>query len=314
MTSVRADPGPVDRDLPAARVVATTLERYRSDARAEVPGMLAGDVEALHQYRVAMRRARGLLTGAKGVIPADRRREASGRLKEMGDLTSPVRDLDVLLEDLPGRLGAVGAEPGQHAVEALRGVLARARVGPYRELCAAVADERGAQLMAAWARAAEVNMVGSRGERALRPAGSVADADLEAAWRRCRRAGDVAAASDDLEHWHDLRKALKRFRYQLESFAPMYTGTALRRVRRDLRSLQDTLGHLQDGRVQQVLLGEAAAAAERHGEEGAAVLARALTARLEADLDATHRRCAEVWARFDTPRTRSDVERLVSGS
>ena len=51
---------------------------------------------------------------------------------------------------------------------------------------------------------------------------------------------------------HALRKRCKELRYLLEVFRPVCDKTAHRRLVKELKSLQDTLGDFQDGEVQRL--------------------------------------------------------------
>ena len=58
------------------------------------------DPEFLHDFRVAVRRARSALTQVKGVFPAAEAEPAKVALSSMTRMTGPARDLDVFLEKL----------------------------------------------------------------------------------------------------------------------------------------------------------------------------------------------------------------------
>ena len=68
--------------------------------------------------------------------------------------------------------------------------------------------------------------------------------------------------SDDV---HALRKRCKELRYLLEVFRPVCAKTAHRRLLKELKSLQDTLGDFQDGEVQREAVREFAAAMMEQG-------------------------------------------------
>lgn len=69
------------------------------------PGVRLGDdPENLHQHRVAARRTRAFLRASRTYLDPAWRRLVSDPLGRLGELTGPVRDLDVLLERLPKEL------------------------------------------------------------------------------------------------------------------------------------------------------------------------------------------------------------------
>ena len=61
--------------------VVGVLRGYRDDAHAELPRVLDGSTKALHNFRVAMRRARSVASVAQDVLPAGHREAALGSLR-----------------------------------------------------------------------------------------------------------------------------------------------------------------------------------------------------------------------------------------
>jgi len=314
---------PTSRDDIAARAVALVLGHQLEVARQREPGTLAGDAEDLHQYRVAIRRSRSVLAAARGVVPDDRRARAGQRLTRLARLTSPVRDLDVFIDDLPGVVaradpadnpGADNPGAGTPGVQDLVAVLQRWRGEAAAVLAAEMRGPEGAETMRAWRAASDLHLVGGdpRGSRATEPAGEVAGDMVASAFRRARKVGRAAAESDDLEHWHDLRKALKRLRYLLEAFGPMYDSDELEGLVRPLRKLQNRIGRLQDLRVQDTLLVALAAESDHRGDPVPAATARRLAVLLDAEVDRVHHGCLTAWTAFDTPATSAAARRLTA--
>ena len=114
--------------------------------------------------------------------------------------------------------------------------------------------------------------------------------------------------TDDLDAWHSLRKGLKRFRYLVVAFAPLYPVGLVRRGRpTDSRSLQDTLGRLQDHHVQATLIESAGMRPRRPS----ALVAGALADALHRDAEKAHRRCRSAWNRFDNATVRSHLHAVL---
>ena len=105
----------VDRSellLPApagARVVAA---KFLADAASAAPLAVSGDPDALHDFRVAVRRLRSWIRAFDDVLDGAIKGKHRRRLKRIADATNPGRDLHVQLEWL-GRTA-------QHAVSAAR--------------------------------------------------------------------------------------------------------------------------------------------------------------------------------------------------
>jgi CHAD domain-containing protein len=292
--------GPADRSQPAGRVLALILEGFLVDGRVHEPGVLADeDPEELHDLRVAIRRTRSLLRVARDVLPEPERTRLRDELRWLADLTSPVRDLDVLAEDLGGLLDRV-QPPLRTGADELQASFRRERALAVERLRVGIGSDRHAELFRLWHLTARVHVLGERvPPSALRPAGEVAQRAILDSERRLRRAGRLAGRSDDLEHWHDLRKALKQFRYVLGALAPLHPPGAFDSVRAELPELQDVLGRLQDHHVQAELVGRLGVAA---GGD-AALLAGAIADRLHRDAARAHRRCARAWRHLE----RSDL-------
>src|SRR5262249_58572142 len=53
----------------------------------------------------------------------------------------------------------------------------------------------------------------------------------------------------DAEHRHEMRKALKRLRYQLEFFAPLFGKRDTERFIQRLKTLQEVFGYINDVRM-----------------------------------------------------------------
>lgn len=302
--------GPADRAQPAGRVLPLVLGGYLEAFRDREAGVRADDdAEELHQFRVNLRRARSLMAVGRDVFPSEELVLLMALASWMANVTSPVRDLDVLLEDLPTLDGRVVPELAD-ATDALDDALGRRRDESFDALIEAMDGERYPVLLRRWQAMSTVFRVGGGepGPDARRPMGDVADELVLAAFRRLRKRGKRAMKSDDLEAWHDLRKAIKRFRYVVAAFSPMYPKGSFRKVLRHLADLQDTLGRLQDHHVQAALIEQVGV------EEGgrAALAAGVLADSLHRDAEAAHAHCRDAWAEFDRPKLRRQLHELLA--
>lgn len=300
---------PDDRRQPAGRVLPLVLDGYLRTFRAHEPGVLVDqDPEELHDYRVALRRARSLLAAGRRVFPAEELELLRALATWMAGVTSPVRDLDVLLVDLPGLVERLSPELGD-GVDPLVEALGRRRASDFQELVSAIDGDRYAVLLRRWQVMATVYRVGGGepGPDAGRDAGEVADELILRSFRRVRRRGRAAMKTDDRTAWHDLRKALKRYRYLVAAFAPMYEPKAFKAIQRRLADLQDTLGRLQDHHVQASLV---EAAGVEIGGRGA-LAAGAVADALHRDAERAHAHCREAWRDFDRSEERRAVKRIL---
>lgn len=296
---------PGDRDQPAGRVLPLVLDGYLREFRSHEPGVRAdADPEELHDFRVALRRARSLLAAGRRVFPPEELELLEALAAWMAGVTSPVRDLDVLGEDLPGLLDRVVPELADGAPGLERSLAAR-RAAAYRHLVDVLDGERYPVLLRRWQSMATVYRIGGGdpGPDATRPAGEVVDELVLSSYRRMRKRARTAMKGDERDQWHDLRKALKRFRYLVAAFTPMYPAGSFTKVSKRLSDLQDTLGRLQDHHVQASLVEDAGAA-----EGGRAALVAGVVAdSLHRDAEVAHAHCRDAWSAFD----RKDVRRHV---
>jgi len=302
--------GPADRAHPAGRVLPLVLDGYLDRFRRHEPGVRDdADLEELHDFRVTLRRTRSLLAAGRRVFPQEELTLLRALATWMAGVTSPVRDLDVLLVDLPTFTARISPELSD-GIDPLRDALVARRNVAFEALIEALDGERYPVLLRRWQAMATVYRVGGGdpGPDAGRPAGDVADELILRAYRRTRRRGKAAMATGDRPEWHDLRKALKRFRYLVNGFAPMYEPGAFTGVQRQLSDLQDTLGRLQDHHVQAALVEEVGAAACGRAALAAGVVADAM----HRDAEVAHAHCREAWASFDRPRVRRQMKELLT--
>jgi CHAD domain-containing protein len=251
-------PGPgvgLDRLMPASGALALVLGRLREHVISNQHGVLERlDIEFLHEFRVAIRRSRSMVKLASSSLDPARREHFAGELAWLGTVTSPVRDLDVHVEEL-------GYDP-QDNLDPLRVLLAARRDEAQPVLAAALRSRRYESLLAEWGRMADPATQGGTAYDvavdAGRPIGEVADGYIWRAFRRVVRHGRSITADSPPGLLHDLRKRAKELRYLLECFQTLYPEEELRTVVRELKLLQDNLGEYQDCQVQADALRELA--------------------------------------------------------
>lgn len=201
------------------------------------------DPEGVHQARVATRRLRSDLRTFGAVVDPEWHVSLRAELQWLGQLLGAVRDTDVLLERLDGRLLTLSPgdrAAGKHLLQGLRDHRKRAR----DELLVAMRSERYDALLG--------RLVATT--RVIPPAAAGADFDLELGelvrtpWRKLRRA--VEALGDDPPDTalHGVRIRAKRCRYAAEAVAPA-VGKEARRFARAVEALQELLGEHQDAVV-----------------------------------------------------------------
>ncbi|MGE5131814.1 MAG: CHAD domain-containing protein [Gemmatimonadota bacterium] len=232
---------------PARLAMAAVLLRLLDTLEANVPGTIRDtDPEFLHDLRVSVRRTRSALKLAGDVLPVSLPRRYRPEFKWLGDLTTPMRDLDVYLLGFPAMAsGLIAAAPAE--LDPLHDHLIRQRAAERRLLVAGLRSARFTALATGWRAHLSQVRAPARGT----PIRDFAAARIGRAHRTVLARGNAITAESPAEALHDLRKRCKELRYLLEFFASLHDPAAHQRVLKDLKGLQDCLGEFQDGQVQQ---------------------------------------------------------------
>ena len=219
----------------AARVAATAAGQAR--------GEIGYDAEAIHDFRVALRRLRTLLKPARAIYGKQKIRAAGDELRRFAQATGIVRDEEVLHEtltslDLPRRT--------RRALEAW----IRSRGRRERELRTGAVELLASSAEASALPSLEHALTAL--ESCIRPrkkgkqaASAVARAAIDAAIRGVREAATSAPSTADPAAMHALRIREKRLRYTAEIFAEVLPGESARLVKEATR-MQKRLGELHD--------------------------------------------------------------------
>jgi CHAD domain-containing protein len=235
---------------PASVAVARLLLRLLDTIERCVDGVLRDvDTEFLHDFRVAVRRSRSAIKLLGEVLPAELTSHYATEFKWLGDVTTPIRDLDVHLLGFDSMVGQLVAASSAD-LEPLRAFLLRRRAREFRRLAAALRSARFRAITDDW-RKALLHVRDAPPKRRREPtAAALALLTTERAFRRIVKRGGAITPDSPPESLHDLRKRAKELRYLLEFFTPLHDPVANRKVVGDLKQLQDCLGEFQDSQVQ----------------------------------------------------------------
>jgi CHAD domain-containing protein len=314
------DPAP-EPQTPAAVAVASMLRSYLDQLEANVPGACQDiDTEYVHDLRIAVRRSRSALKLTADVFPEGASEHYGAELKWLGDVTTPVRDLDVHLMDLPklaARLDAFSAEDLDAFGEHLR----RHRLGTVDTMASELTSPRYEAFVTAW-RALLDSMVE---QAASGPGADVTVAELAAdrvtrANRRVVKLGSRITPDSPADDLHTLRKRAKELRYVIDLFQPVLDARHAKALVKKLKGLQDVLGAHQDSEVQREALRTFATEMVVEESSTDAVPVRTLLAigelatHLEADQREARTHFEETFAAFVHPTTRRHLDALVKGS
>ena len=252
----------LDPRAPAGVEVRRVLARFAEIMRANEAGILADvDTEFLHDFRVAVRRTRSILSQSKHILSPDELEHYKGEFAWLGKCTSPVRDLDVFLLAAHGRAGSLGgADP--EGLEPLRRLLTRRRSAAAKHLFEVLRSSRYHYAMESWAAFLEVpssaDPTDAPGGGALAPVRDFAAERIRRQHKRVLKRGRKLKQDSPAEELHDLRIECKKLRYLVDAFGGLFPLQAGARLVQRLKRLQSVLGDYNDAQVQSAMLLELA--------------------------------------------------------
>jgi CHAD domain-containing protein len=219
---------------PVVAAAQTALRQGLEALRFHETAALAGEVEAIHQFRVATRRLRALVELFSGVLHGSRVRLFRRELPWVGQTAAVTRECDVieqLMRDRSVRLDTI-----------LRGSLAPI----YEALSARRRTEHGnfAGMLASKRYQTILRRLASSPVRKIPTTVTVrglAPSMLRPIARGTTSAGAKLKPACPPERLHRLRVRLKRLRYALEMINEL-GGKRIRKAAKELAALQDLLG------------------------------------------------------------------------
>jgi CHAD domain-containing protein len=216
-----------------------------------LPGVIEDiDTEFLHDFRVAIRRTRALLSQLKNRLPPGQAGIFRSEFQWLGSVAGPVRDLDVCLQktEIYRNLLPEEQHPG---LVLLMGKIADLRRTQWEFMREHLQSSRTVSLLANWQ-----NFLMSLPTYIQTPAGEV---PCRKTARKVVRQSFVqlvkmAKAIKEDEHrdasMHKLRIQAKKFRYMIEFFRSFFSESRVEILVAALRGLQDDFGDFNDLAVQ----------------------------------------------------------------
>jgi CHAD domain-containing protein/CYTH domain-containing protein len=225
----------------AARLLALRMLDTAAAARLRMSN--PADPEALHDFRVAIRRLRSCLRAWHSVLGDGVTPRILQRLRRLARTTSESRDLEVHLAWVAAQAPDL-REYQKPGVRWLEERLRRRQERASRRLARAL--ERHYLPVDAKLRRRLAVYQATLDPRPLSAAAALAPLMLRLAGELEARLALVESISDEARA-HDVRIAAKRLRYLLDPFAPELEGAPA--IVAQLKSLQDLLGKLHDAHV-----------------------------------------------------------------
>ncbi len=201
----------------------------------------SADEEALHDFRVALRRLRSLIGTYRSYLKGSVKKKLRKRLKDLAASTNAARDREVQIEWLSRATGRIQPDAERGARLLLERLSSLESAAPateaLREGFSGLHHTLGKSLSRLRLRLDE------EGPSFLSATGNllaVKAASLDDSLRR-------VSSAEDGEDLHRARIEAKRLRYLLEPLQAEVSG--VRALVRQMKTLQDLLGDLQDARV-----------------------------------------------------------------
>jgi CHAD domain-containing protein len=293
ITHVKASPLPLDAGTTSEEAFVAIIGACLRHAEANRPAVLDGQIEGIHQMRVAFRRLRSGLKIFRPLVP----REASTTLVEdirwLNGFLGPARDWDVFLEE--GMPPMFGHFPRKRGLILFRVKAEAIRQIHHRTLREALAEPPYPLLLQRFAdwlnhRAWQDSSSDKQRERLAEPVQEFATPLLERDHRRVVEQGESFAALS-AEERHALRIRIKELRYAQDFFASLYRAVPVKAYLGAVAKLQDCLGVMNDIAVTRRLLDEA-------GLKTVSAARQVIEGWYGCRLDVHERLFAEIWQRF----------------
>jgi triphosphatase len=227
------------------------------------PATCRGQAEALHQFRIGLRRLRAAITIFDNVVADEDQERIKAELKWITQELGPARDLDVFAADVLKPLKA--ARPRDEVVAATHRDFEERRAAAYARAAGSVRSDRFRTAVLDLVKWVEIGRWSTdddedRKTKRMRPVAEHARKKLGRLRKRVKKGADLRHQS--VRQRHKLRIRAKRLRYATEFFAGTFEGGTSVKRRAEalsaLKDLQDALGGLNDIATRHTLIAHGA--------------------------------------------------------
>lgn len=240
-------------DLRADQATKLILRSLLDTMQANEEGIRADiDSEFLHDFRVSVRRTRSALSQIRNVFPAEVTDRFKADFAYLGELTNPLRDLDVYLlsEGVYKSMLPAGIRAD---IDPLFDYLKTQRSTALAQVIAGLDSAKYAGIIRDWSKFLDEPVPPQPGEEnAARPIITLAQQRIYKRYRRVIQDGNqILLTQPEDEQLHALRIDCKKLRYLIEFFSSLFPAKKVERLVGQLKRLQDNLGDFNDLAVQQ---------------------------------------------------------------
>lgn len=238
--AVKAEALHLPRDITLGDAYAAVLRHCLVHIMAnEAAALEASLPEALHQMRVALRRARSAFEIFAPAIGGARASHLAAEAKWLANELGPARDFDVFLAEI-----VAPVKPDTAGLRKLRQRAEEARAEHWENARAAIASRRYTRFLLEYGL-----FLAERGWEVKPKAPRLArDFAHDALDKRLKKAAKIGRRIETLdgEERHELRKRLKKLRYALHFLSSLYPEEDVKPWLRHLSRMQDVFGGLND--------------------------------------------------------------------
>jgi CHAD domain-containing protein len=303
----------LEPDLRADEAVKEVCRSLLGTIVANAPGVRSDlDTEFLHDFRVAVRRTRSVLSQLEDLYSQETTGDYLREFNWLGKLTGPARDLDVHLLKFAAYRTQLAAKVSEN-LEPLESLLVRQRDLEHQKLVAALEGKRYRDLIDRWqAFLDQPPAAGDLPRHAATPVRALASRRIWKAYRRLIEKGVAITDESPPEALHRLRIEAKKLRYLLEFFRSLYDTEEIGRLVKALKQVQDNLGDFNDFVVQRAALERIAKqmADERLNRAETLMAMGRLQERLEAGQEQEREGFYQRFAQFSARRNKKRFRRL----
>ena len=198
------------------------------------------DPEGAHQLRVGLTRLRSAHRALKALVDSRQLRQLEKDAQTIARAVGHLRDADVVIAELYAPVA--GALPGAPGFKELGEALQAHRAVMQKQARQALSGEAWLRLalsLTLWPAMLEADPC------LQGPVERYADRALQQRWKKAAKLGRQIESLEG-ENRHSMRKALKKLRYTVEFLAPLYRKTKVKPFVKQLKSLQDVFGYVND--------------------------------------------------------------------
>jgi CHAD domain-containing protein len=244
---VKSRAAPVPRAATLEEALICTAGAALHDFVSNLPSAGAGNVEGVHQLRVALRRLRSMLVFYAPFLESCASDRFSDAIRDLGRVLGAARDWDVFVEETLEAAKADGVQ--REWAETFAEEAAAHREAAHRAVRDLLDGKAPAELvlgLQSWLVGTE--WAGHESRSATKTIDKIMPGLFERLARKVERRGrgigDLSPAG-----LHPLRKSIKKMRYSSESAAGLYGEKSVKRYAKRCKKLQALLGAINDAQV-----------------------------------------------------------------